>query len=310
MKRIPAEIEQDVARARRLEWWTLGWQLSIIVILYFVLGSSQALKSAWIEDILGLVPAAVFLIALHWEQKAPDRRMPFGHLRMNSLAFLAAASALVVMGGWLIFDSGMKLLMAEHPTIGPMTIAGERMWAGWPMMAALAYSVVPPVILGRMKQPVAKRIQDKVLYTDALMQKADWMTGLAAIVGIAGVGYGLWWADSAAALLIALDIAHDGLRALRVAAAELADGAPRALDSSDIAEDARALHDHLQARYPGARIRLRETGRYIMAQVHGATPPAERCDPRDFWPEAVPNQWRLASVSFAPDGIDFDHRLG
>jgi hypothetical protein len=38
---------------------------------------------------------------------------------------------------------------------------------------ALTYSIVPPVILGRMKLPLAKRLQDKVLHTDAMMQKAD-----------------------------------------------------------------------------------------------------------------------------------------
>ena len=27
------------------------------------------------------------------------------------------------------------------------------------------------------------------------MQKADWMTGVAGIVGIIGVGFGFWWAD-------------------------------------------------------------------------------------------------------------------
>ncbi len=65
------------------------------------------------------------------------------------------------------------------------------------MLAALTYPIVPPFILGRLKQPVARRIQDMVVHTDALMQKADWMTGAAASVGIIGVGFGLWWADAA-----------------------------------------------------------------------------------------------------------------
>ncbi len=47
-----------------------------------------------------------------------------------------------------------------------------------------------------MKQLVARRIQDKVVHTDALMQKADWMTGVAAIVGILGVVFGFGWAET------------------------------------------------------------------------------------------------------------------
>jgi hypothetical protein len=41
------------------------------------------------------------------------------------------------------------------------------------MIAVLVYSVIPPVILGRLKKPVAAKIADKVLHTDALMNAAD-----------------------------------------------------------------------------------------------------------------------------------------
>ncbi|MBZ8134747.1 cation transporter [Afifella sp. IM 167] len=204
------------------------------------------------------------------------------------------------MGLYLIYDSGTKLIAAEHPTIGPVRLFGQEIWLGWLMMAALAYSVVPPVILGRLKQPVAQKLQDKVLHTDALMQKADWMTGLAAIAGITGLGFGLWWADSAAAMLIAFDIVHDGFRASRVAMAELADGAPRELESPALAAEAKRLRDSLAERFPGADIRLRETGRYMVAEVHGARAPENDVDPKDYWPGDPERAWRLAGLSFAP----------
>lgn len=302
MNHIPDAIADDIRKARRLEWWTLFWQLSIVVVMFFVMGSSQAMKSAWIEDILGLIPASVFLYALHLEQKPPQEKYPWGFQRTNSLAFLASSAALLMMGLWLAFESARKLVLAEHPTMGPMLLFGETMWVGWPMIAALAYSIVPPVILGRMKLPIARRIRDKVLHTDAQMQKADWMTGVAAIVGILGVGWGLWWADSAAALLIALDIVHDGVRASRTAAAELSDGMPRALGSSAISDDALQLRDHLRRRFPGANIRLRETGRYMVAEVQGVRAPSEPVHPSQFWPGEPDRKWRLADISFAPGG--------
>ncbi len=133
-----------------------------------------------------------------------------------------------------------------------------------------------------MKQPVARRIQDKVLHTDALMQKADWMTGVAAIVGILGVGFGFWWADSLAALLIALDIVHDGFRAARAATAELIDGMPRKLGGTGPADDAVRLRRHLEDRFPGSDVRLRESGRYILAELRGVSAPHERVSARDY----------------------------
>lgn len=299
MSTIPREIEGDIRRAVRLEWWTLGWQLSIVAVMWLVMGSSQAMKSAWTEDLLGLIPAGVFLVAVRFERKNPSRRFPYGFERVNSLAFLAASTALFGMGAYLIYDSGMKLMAAEHPTIGPITVFGHTIWIGWLMIAALAYSIVPPVVLGRLKQPVAARIHDKVLHTDALMQKADWTTGAAAIVGILGVGLGFWWADSLAAALIACDIIHDGLRASRAAIAELADGTPRALGSNRIAPDAEKLQESLSRRFPDAQVRLRETGRYISAEIVGAPPPAERMSRRDLWPGGPDTAWRLVDASFA-----------
>lgn len=297
MSGIPSRIEKDIRQAVRLEWWTIGWQLSIVVILAFVLGSSQAMKTAWIEDALGLVPACVFLISLHFERKEPTRKFPYGFLRVNSLAFLIAATALAFVGAYLIIDAGIKLWSAEHPTIGPISVFGKSIWLGWLMMAALAYSVVPPLILGRMKLPIARRLNDKVLHTDALMQKADWMTGAAAILGIAGVGFGLWWADSAAAAIIAIDILHDGIRALRIATAELVDGAPRALNSDRIDGEAVNLHESLNTEFGSSDIRMRETGRYIIAQVRGAKHPRGDKSLNELWPNDPERSWRFADLS-------------
>ena len=64
------------------------------------------------------------------------------------------------------------------------------------------------MILGRLKKPLAEGLYDKVLHADAEMNRADGLTGLAAIAGVIGIGMGLWWADSVAALVIALDVDH------------------------------------------------------------------------------------------------------
>lgn len=300
MNNIPSEIEPDLRRAIHLEWWTLAWQSSIVVILFFVLGSSAAMKSAWIEDILGLLPPIVFLIALHFEKKKSTKRFPFGFKRVNSLAFLVSATALLILSLYLLIDSGMKLVMTEHPMIGPVTFFGREIWLGWLMMAALAYSVVPPVILGRKKLPVAYRLSDKVLHTDALMLKADWMTSVAAIAGIAGVGFGLWWADAVAAAVIALDILRDGVRALTIATAELIDGAPRKLENNEIDDEASQLRDFLAQRFPGGEIRLRESGRYILADVRGVEPPKGELNPADYWPGSPERAWRFGNLSVSP----------
>jgi cobalt-zinc-cadmium efflux system protein len=300
MIETPVEIVEDLRRARRLEWATLFGMGSVIAVMGFAMGQSQAMKTAFIEDLLSLVPAITFLIAARLEPRPPTERYPFGFVRVNSLAFLASAVVLTVLGALLLFDGLSALAMQEHPTIAPIELFGQTVWLGWVMIGALAYSVVIPVVLGRMKLPIAKRLNDKVLHTDADMQKADWMTGLAGIVGILGVGLGFWWADAVAAAVISLSILKDGFKNMRSAAAELLDSVPRALDGPQMAADARRLRERLETRWPEGHVRLRESGRYILANVGNVAPPDD-LPPLESW-MGQDAGWRLAQLSFTPPG--------
>ena len=304
MNALPPRILALRARAERLEYWSIGWTLSVIVVMGLAMGSSQTMKTAWIEDCLSLIPPAVFLISARIERRPPSARFPSGFARAPGVAFAIAAAALAALGATLLVDSALGLWSQEHATVGGVVILGREVWLGWVMVAAQVYSIIVPLVLGRLKLPVAKELNDKTLFTDAQTQKANWMTGVAGIGGVIGIGLGWWWADAVAAGLISLDILNDGVRALRSSTAELVDGAPRALDSTDVAKDAKALHAALDARFPGGEVRLRETGRVIGAQIVGANPPDPPLTTADYWPGDPERAWRLHHVSFVPPGQD------
>ena len=59
----PPEVQAKLEHARRLAWWTLGWMTSVVIVMGLAMGSSQAMRTAWIEDMLSLIPAISFLIA-------------------------------------------------------------------------------------------------------------------------------------------------------------------------------------------------------------------------------------------------------
>jgi cobalt-zinc-cadmium efflux system protein len=296
---VPPELRSPMARAVRLEWWNIGFTISIIVAMGLVLGNSQTMKTAWIEDTLGLIPPIVFLIAVHFEKKGATRDFPFGFDRVHGLAFLIAAVALAGVGAMLLWDAGKTLVAREHATVASIHILGRDIWLGWLMLAAQVYSIIPPLIIGLKEMPLARQMQDEVLFTDSKMNKANWQTGAAGLAGIIGLGFGWWWADSVAAAFISVGIISDGWRALRIAAAELVDGEPRALGSTGPDPEAEQLVEKLQAQYPGANIRLRETGRYIRAEVCGVDPDA-RQNLRALWPGEPGRAWRLAQLAFVP----------
>lgn len=263
---LPEEVKKAIGRGVRLECWTLFWLTTIVVLMYLVTGSSQAMKTAWIEDCLSLVPAGLFILAARLETWRPTRRFPYGFNRVGSLAFFGAACALFVMGALLLYESLAALVRQEHPTIGTVSLFGHRVWLGWLMIPTLVYSVIPPIILGRKKRPLAHRINDKILFTDADMNAADWHTGAAGVLGILGVAFGHWWADSAAAAVISLSILKDGVRNSRVAIAELLDGAPRQVGGTDVSPDAERLKA-LVADDDRVAMHVRETGRYMRAVI-------------------------------------------
>jgi divalent metal cation (Fe/Co/Zn/Cd) transporter len=62
-----------------------------------------------------------------------------------------------------------------------------------------------------------------VLYADAEMNKADWMTALATFIGVAGIGIGWWWTDAVAALFVSLSILFDGVKNMRSSILDLTD---------------------------------------------------------------------------------------
>lgn len=298
---LPDQLSDVMARAVRLQYWHLFWTVNIIVVMGLVMGQSQTMKTAWIEDTLALVPVIAFLVAARFERRRHrSRRYPFGFERVNGLGFFVSAVSLTAVGGFLLYNAIKTLVVAEHATVGSIVLLGQDVWLGWLMLAAQLYSLVPPLIIGRMELPLAEALNDKLLHTDALMNKANWMTGAAGLAGVIGLGLGWWWADSVAAAIISVDILNDGVKALRSSTAELVDGAPRALSSPRLSDDAQRLQDRLAADFPGADIRLRETGRLIRAEVHGAYPPAEPRHPSHYWPGDHDRAWRLAQVSFVP----------
>ncbi len=231
---LPEAQRNALRRARRLQLVGLAYLSTCVIVVYLVMGSSQAMKVAWIEDLLSLIPPIAFLIAARRARRPTSTSHPYGHHRVVGTAHLAAAVALLVMGVFLVYDSGTGLLAAEHPPIGTMSLFGHTIWAGWLMILAMVYTGVGPVILGRLKLPLAEELHDKVLYADADMNKADWMTAGAAILGIVGIGLGLWWADAVAALVIATSILRDGWRQVTGSAADLMDGEVRDFDDGDV----------------------------------------------------------------------------
>lgn len=290
--------------ARRLEGVWLFVLASIVGAIYLTLGNSQAMKPAWIEDLLSFVPPTAFLAASWIERRPPNPRFPLGYIRATSIAYLVSAVALAGVGLFLVIDASATLIHTEHPTIGSVELFGMTFRLGWLMIASLIYSVVLPVIFGRLKMRPARELHDKVLWAHALMNKADWLTGTAAAIGVLGIGLGWWWADAVAALFIATDVLHDGYRHTAAAIRDLIDEVPRTVDDEELdplPEQVKAVVDGL-AWVRGSKVLLREEGRSSLGQSTSRRA-RDRVDPRwlrDAETLVGALHWRVHRVSITP----------
>jgi cation diffusion facilitator family transporter len=309
---LPPDADKLHRRAVRLEWWTIAFFLAATILLALTLGQSQAMKAAWIEDMLGLVPPAAFLIAARFRHRQPGDRFPYGYHRSTSIAFLSGSLALLGLGGYVVYDSLVRLIAAERPPIGLVEVFGQRIWLGWLMIAALFATIPPAILLGRAKLKIAKQIHDKVLYADAEMNRADWLTAGAAILGVLGIGAGLWWADAVAALVIGADIVRDGFRTTRAAVVDLMDGRPSVVDGSRPhplpGQLLAAVRDN--GWIADAWLRVREEGHVFVGELLVVPAPGtdrleERLEELGAWVRDF--DWRMHDLVVAPvTSIDVD----
>ena len=228
---LPVEQQHALRKAIRWEWFTIGYTIVTIGLIALVVSGSQAMRTAWIEDMLSLVPQVSFLIALLVIRRPPTLKHPYGLHRAMGIGHLVAGVALLVIGGNLAIESVISLLRGEHPTIGTVNLFGYTIWLGWLMVAVMSVIIIGPFVYGPAKAKLAPQLHNKVLFADADMAKADWTTNVASIVGVLGVGLGVWWLDGAAALFISLGIAWDGFKNCRSAILDLMD--QRALTHDD-----------------------------------------------------------------------------
>lgn len=315
---LPEEQQKALRSAIRWEWFTIAYTSVTIAVIALVVGGSQAMRTAWIEDMLSLIPQFAFLIALIFVRRRPTLKHPYGLHRAMGVGHLVAGVALLAVGVNLAIEAVTGLVAAEHPTIGTIDLWGHTIWLGWLMVAVMAVVIVGPVFLyGPAKARLAPVLHNKLLYADADMAKADWQTTVASIVGVLGVGAGLWWLDGAAALFISLGIVWDGVKNTKTAIIDLMDQRARTFDSAhphplagDILSTMRS-----QSWVKEASVRMRDQGQVFHIEafvvprrsrvtVEQTTDLAARISDLDWKVQEVV----ISPVAELPDGTDVSGR--
>lgn len=196
---------------------------------------SLAILSEAGHSLIDLGAAVMTYAAVRVSGKPADDEHHYGHGKVESVSALGETALLFLLSGIVIWEAVKRLIDHESHVVS------ATYWA----FAVMAASVVIDFFRSRALSRVAKATQSQALEADALHFSSDLWASLAVIAGLIGVRLGLWWADSAAALAVALLVCIAGWRLGRRTIDTLTDTAPvgAAANITDIVRDVAGVVD-------------------------------------------------------------------
>jgi cation diffusion facilitator family transporter len=148
--------------------------------------------------------------------KPADEEHHYGHGKVESVSALIETGLLFVLSGVVIVEA-IKRLAGDQGHAVEATL-----WA----FAVIVVSIVVDFLRARLLYRVAKETASEALEADALHFGSDMWSSLAVLFGLGGVALGYKWADSAAAIVVAVFIVVAGWRLGRRTIETLTDTAP------------------------------------------------------------------------------------
>jgi divalent metal cation (Fe/Co/Zn/Cd) transporter len=192
-----AERARHIRRGRRLEYFTLGWNLleAVVAIGAGWLAGSIALVGFGVDSLIECTSGAVLL----WRLASSGR----GESR-ERLALRLVGVSLFLLAAYVSFEAAKSLIGGEP---AEASVAGI-------VLSAVSLIVMP--LLARAKRRAAVDLGSQALVADS--RQTDICAYLSAILlgGLAlNALFGWWWSDPVAALIMVPIIAGEGFEAWR-----------------------------------------------------------------------------------------------
>lgn len=181
----------------------------------FATGSLAILSEAG-HSLIDLGATVMTYVAVRISGKPADEEHHYGHGKVEAVTALAETALLFLLSGIVIWEAVNRLISHNGHAVEATA------WA----FGVIVVSIVVDFFRARALSKTAKETQSHALEADALHFSSDLWSSLAVLIGLFGVWYGLPWADSAAALVVAVLVCVAGWRLGRRTVDLLTDVAP------------------------------------------------------------------------------------
>src|SRR4051794_13736151 len=179
---------QDVKQRVALSSIAASAGLTVAKAIVGVLSGSLAILSEAAHSLIDLGATVMTYVAVRMSGKPADAEHHYGHGKIESISALAETALLFLLSGVVLFEAGRRLIFHDTPPVE------ATIWA----FAVIAISVLVDFFRARALSRTAQATSSQALEADALHFSSDLWASLAVLAGLAGIRFGLPWADSAA----------------------------------------------------------------------------------------------------------------
>jgi cation diffusion facilitator family transporter len=256
---------------------------------------SLAILSEAAHSLLDLAATIMTYFAVRVSGRPADAEHHYGHGKVESVTALAETALLFLLSAVVIWEAAHRLVGGEAHRVE------ATLWA----FGVIVVSIVVDFFRARVLYRVAKETASEALEADALHFGSDMWSSAAVLIGLAAVLMGFPWADSAAAIIVALFICVAGWRLGRRTIETLTDTAP-----AGAGERIRQIATRVAGVVAVDRVRVRPAGHTMFVDLDVAvsrTLPLDRVTTiKDRIVTAVRDEFPTAetTVNSAPRALD------
>jgi cation diffusion facilitator family transporter len=220
-------------------------------VVGFATGSLAMLSEA-AHSLIDLAATVMTYFAVRWADKPADQDHQYGHGKIENIAALAETALLFILSGVVMWESAQRLI-GGHPQMVEATAVAFGM---------ILISIGVDFYRARVLTRVAVETSSPALEADALHFSTDLWSSAAVLVGLVGIRFGYAWADSAAAMVVALFVCFAGWRLGRRTIDALTDTAP-----TGVADRIGAIARKVGNVASVERVRTRQVGGTVFGEI-------------------------------------------
>jgi cation diffusion facilitator family transporter len=167
--------------------------LTLLKIVVGVMTGSLGILSEAMHSGLDMIAAVITWVSVRISDKPADKLHQYGHGKVENVSALMQTLLLLIACVWIVYEATRRLKTGD-------TEIEVNVWA----YVVVVVSIIVDVSRSRALSRVAKKYNSQALEADALHFSTDIWSSAVVLLGLVCAQFGFFFADSVAALIVAL----------------------------------------------------------------------------------------------------------